>query len=113
MEQAAQGGRGNTIPGGVQDPQRFGTEGTWFSGGIRQSKLTVGLDYLEGLFQPKYFSDSFKAIINGTKRSDEKMFSFSSLAYKCLAYQGRGKCAFIKDLKTVGDQTFFQFNTSS
>jgi len=31
-EQAAQGGDGVTIPGGVQEPWRCGTEGNWLVG---------------------------------------------------------------------------------
>ena len=32
--------------------------GTWFSGGLGSVRLTVGLDDLKGLFQPKRFYDS-------------------------------------------------------
>ena len=32
--------------------------GTWFSGGLGSAGLTVGLDDLKGLFQPKRFYDS-------------------------------------------------------
>ena len=32
--------------------------GTWFSGGLGSARLTVGLDDLKGLFQPKLFYDS-------------------------------------------------------
>ena len=32
--------------------------GTWFTGGLGSAQLTVGLDDLKGLFQPKQFYDS-------------------------------------------------------
>jgi len=32
--------------------------GSWFSGGLGSVRLTVGLDDLKGLFQPKQFYDS-------------------------------------------------------
>jgi len=32
--------------------------GTWFSGGLGSVRLTVGLNDLKGLFQPKRFCDS-------------------------------------------------------
>jgi len=34
--------------------------GTWLSDGIDSVRLTVGLDDLEGLLQPKWFYDSMK-----------------------------------------------------
>ena len=50
---AAQGGGGVTVPGGVQEPQRRGTEGggqwAWWTG--------VGLDDHRGLFQPSWSCD--------------------------------------------------------
>jgi len=50
VAQAAQGGGGVTIPGGVQEPCGGGTEGhgqwAWGDG------LLVGLGDLRGLFQP-------------------------------------------------------------
>jgi len=50
VAQAAQGGGGVTIPGGVEEPHGRGTEGhgqwAWCDG------LMVGLDALSGLFQP-------------------------------------------------------------
>jgi len=54
LEQAAQGGCGVPIPGGVQKTCRFFR--TWFSrhGG---AGLVVGLDDLRGLFQPSSFYD--------------------------------------------------------
>lgn len=55
MAQAAQGGGGVTIPGGVQEPRICGTEGCGQWDG-----LVVGLRVgdLRGLFQPKWFCDS-------------------------------------------------------
>ena len=50
LAQAAQGGGGGvTIPGGVQELWRCGTEGhgLWHGGG----RFTVGLDELRGPFQ--------------------------------------------------------------
>ena len=48
MAQAAQGGGGVTVPGGVQEPCRCDTvgRGEWYDG----DGLTVGLDDLSGLF---------------------------------------------------------------
>jgi len=48
VAQAAHGGGGVTIPGGVQEPCVCGTEGLEGNTGGRQ---TAGLDDLSGLFQ--------------------------------------------------------------
>lgn len=49
--QDAQGGGGITVPVGVQEIRRCGTEKRGLVGGIGGS-WTVGLDNLRGLFQP-------------------------------------------------------------
>ena len=50
VAQAAQGGGGVIVPGGVQELWRYGSEGcdwrAWWDG------LMVGLNDLKGLFQP-------------------------------------------------------------
>lgn len=53
-------------PGGVQPEEK--DRGTWFSCGLGSTELTVGLDDLRGLLQPKRFYDSIKitAIIMNT-----------------------------------------------
>ena len=50
MAQAAQGGGGVTIPGGVQEPCRCGIEG--HANGHGGVGSTVGLDDPSGPFQP-------------------------------------------------------------
>jgi len=49
VAQAAQGGGGVTVPGGVQDPCGYGTEGRgqW----ARWDGLVAGINGLSGLFQ--------------------------------------------------------------
>ena len=55
VAQAAQGGGGDTVPGGVQEPCGCGTEGhgQW----ARCDGLLVGLDGLRGVFQLQQFYD--------------------------------------------------------
>ena len=49
LAQAAQGSQGVTIPGGVQEAWRCGTEGHSMHGG---DGLMFGIDDLRDLFQP-------------------------------------------------------------
>jgi len=51
MAQAAQGGGGVSVPGGVQETRRCGTYGHCLVGHIGGG-WAVGLDDLRGLFQP-------------------------------------------------------------
>jgi len=51
MAQAAQGGGGVSVPGGVQETRRCGTYGHSLVGHIGAG-WAVGLDDLRGLFQP-------------------------------------------------------------
>ena len=51
LEQAAQGGGGVTVPGGVQETCRCGTKEHGLVGSIG-GRSVVGLDDLRGLFQP-------------------------------------------------------------
>jgi len=50
LAQAAQGGGGVTLPGGVQETYRSGTSGHGLVYNI-VGRQTVGLDDLKGLFQ--------------------------------------------------------------
>ena len=57
LEWAVQGGGGVTIPGGVQETFRYGTEGHSLLGNTGDMWM-VGLDDLGGHFQPWWFYDS-------------------------------------------------------
>ena len=62
MAQAAQGGGGVTVPGGVPEPCGCGTEDV--VSGHGGDGLVVGPGDLKGLFQPKLFCVSLRQCLH-------------------------------------------------
>lgn len=52
--------------------------GIWFGGRLDSARLTVGLDNLKGLFQPKRFCDSMKYFPGSFESYITRVFYFSS-----------------------------------